>query len=112
MPVSELDGVCPAEIKTVMTRSPKTVEMVGSLTNEIYWHQFDGQNIRPNRLTQTGNPKSERITRSPRMTRKFPEKKIIRVNSRDSRADLSWSLISRWNALSPTRWQDKCGVAA
>jgi hypothetical protein len=69
MPVSELDGVCPAEIKTVMTRSPKTVEMVGSLTNEIYWHQFDGQNIGPNRLAQTGNPKSERITRSPRMTR-------------------------------------------
>ncbi|PYI41306.1 MAG: hypothetical protein DMF12_10665 [Verrucomicrobia bacterium] len=95
-----------------MTRSPKTVEMVGSLTNEIYWHQFDGQNIGPDRLAQAGNPKSERITRSPRMTRidaKIPGKEN---HSRDSRADLSRSLISRWNALSPTRWQDKCGVAA
>jgi hypothetical protein len=33
------------------------------------------------------------------------KKKIIRANSCDSRADLSFSLIPRWNALSLTRWQ-------
>ncbi len=39
-----------------------------------------------------------------RMDAKFNQEKIIRANSCDSRADLFFSLIPRWNALSPTRW--------
>jgi hypothetical protein len=42
-------------------------------------------------------------SRGPRMTRmdaKFNQEKIIRANSCDSRADLFFSLIPRWNALS------------
>jgi hypothetical protein len=47
-----------------------------------------------------------------RMDAKFNQEKIIRANSCDSRADLFFSLIPGWNALSSTRWQIKRGFPA